>query len=118
MEGLKNTVVLDLAEYNALRDFKDNLSNSMVAIEGPLLYNGGYGVNYTHHPPRTLYYVSESEAIHRIEVEYERLKAEYNKLSKYVHDLEFPPGDRTQEPKIRDLKKMSWYQLLKWRFKK
>jgi len=87
----RNTVLLEVSEYNKLRDFYRGIEEDrFVRIEC-------YG--------ETIYYAEETEIMAGLKTTIERLEF---KLKSYLHPV--PP-----KVNINDVKKMSYREFRKWR---
>jgi hypothetical protein len=106
-----NTVILNLAEYNALRDFKKELEkgNTYRCLD----YSQSSYYNGVLLPSAT--YISEEEAVKEIAVKNEHLLQEIADLQTEIQKLKNPP--KTKEQSINDIKKMSVWEFRKWKRK-
>ena len=103
-----NTVILSLPEYNALRDFKENIEkgNTFRTIE--------YSTNSYMSQSSIIIplFVTTDEAVKEIARQNDTLSKELAKVSAEIYELKNPkPKDLT----LKDVKKMSIWKFLKWR---
>lgn len=96
----KNTVTISLEDYNDLRDFRMEMTeSSKVAI---------FGNEYPHSKLR---FVTKDQAVIELAKETDILKAENSRLMRQLL------SQNPQGKSINDIKKMSIWQFLKWRNK-
>lgn len=88
-----NTILLDVEKYNELRDFKLNIEKGNTLY----VYN-----NYGHYGA---HFITESEAV-------EKLTKHIKELDDIIDELKNP---KTKEIDIREIKRMSIFEFLKWR---
>lgn len=88
-----NTVLLELNEYNRLRDFEIGITKKGIALRD--MYSN-------------IYFVDESEAVKVFEREKDRLDEIILKLRVEYNEA------RKEEKPSKDLKQMSLWQLIKW----
>ena len=88
-----NKVILDLKEYNELRDFKKE-------IEAGNTYTVCYDWNSAVYK-----YISTDEVL-------KSLAEELEDKQKIINDLRHPDK---KEPNIYELKEMSWWEFRKWK---
>lgn len=89
----KNTVLLDLEDYNELREFKEKTESGLIPVwSGCEMY----------------YYYSKAKAIKKI-VEIN------NALNKQCQELKDKIAGKPKETTLKDIKKMSIWQFIKWR---
>ncbi len=100
-----NTVILNLGDYNSLRDFRDEMEkgHTYYVIE----YTGYCGYTNTYR------FVSTDEAVRIISEFNEKLQKRISDLQIEIYDLKNPKKEIT----IEQIKKMSLWQFLKWRRK-
>lgn len=99
----KNTVLLSVEDYNALRDFKKKITDGNVLVE---YYSFGIGESST-----TSYYTSDEVAKELHKKNY-NLKQEIEEFEKKIKELE---NTKQKETTIDEIKKMSIWQFLKWK---
>ncbi|WP_159522919.1 hypothetical protein [Sunxiuqinia indica] len=99
----KNTVLLSVEDYNALRDFKKEITDGNVLVE---YYSFGFGVS-----SRTRYYTND-EVAKELHKKNDNLKNKIKDLENRIKDLENP---KPKETTIDEIKKMSVWQFLKWK---
>jgi len=103
-----NTVILSLPEYNALRDFKENIEKG----------NTYRTIDYSTHPHISQAYIAipifitTDEAVKEIANQNSNLSAELAKVSSENYALKNP---KTKELTLKDVKKMSIWEFRKWR---
>jgi len=109
-----NTVILALSEYNALRDFKTELEkgNTYRTLDYQQIYSGQYlqGVSF----------VSTDEAVKEITSKNEVLSKQIQDLEVKIQTLNYSAAGSPKiiyktELTIKDVKKMSIWEFLKWR---
>jgi len=88
----ENTVLLNVEEYNRLRDFWNGLE------EGKFV-----SIDYYHN---RVYYMKETEVLEKLKDRIAEQKKELNSYKK--------PNEKT----VEDVKKMSLWQFVKWRNKR
>jgi len=100
-----NTVILNLGDYNSLRDFRDEMEKGHTY----------YVIEYTGYCGYTNIYrfVSTDEAVRIISEFNEKLQKRISDLQIEIYDLKNPKKEIT----IEQIKKMSLWQFLKWRRK-
>lgn len=89
----RNTVLLDLGEYNELRDFFEGINGDKFVI--------------IDHYDGNIYYKKESVVLFE-------LKADINSLKRELYSCRHP--EESEEKEI-DFKKMSIWQFIKWKRK-
>jgi hypothetical protein len=92
----RNTVLLDVSEYNRLRDFEREIKmgNTLPITE--------YNYNVVYHSN----YITESDAVAHI------AKANAS-LVKQIKELK--KANEPKSPSLEDVKKMSYWQFRKWK---
>lgn len=100
-----NTVILNLGDYNSLRDFRDEMEKGHTYY---VIEYTGY-CEYTN----TYRFVSTDEAVRIISEFNEKLQKRISDLQIEIYDLKNPKKEIT----IEQIKKMSLWQFLKWRRK-
>jgi ribosomal protein L9 len=100
----KNTVVLDLEEYNKLRDFKEGIEkgNSFTVYWG----SGYAGYKYK--------VVTTDEVVKQIMEANNNINKEKNNLIQQLYNCQHP---ESKVFTVEDIKKMSIWKFLKWRKK-
>jgi hypothetical protein len=100
----KDTVLLDVEKYNALRDFKEYIEKGNTLEVNNLRYN-----SYRR-------FITTDEAVKIIVKDRELIVSELEKenedLKLQIRNLENPAP---KEMSINDLKKMSYWEFRKWR---
>lgn len=91
-----NTVILDLEEYNFLRDFHKGI------VEGEIVHV------YSHMGYRLAHYVSDNEQIENLKDEIVRLEEQNDKLRNESQKI---------NPTVIEIREMSIWQFIKWRMK-
>ncbi len=102
-----NTVVLDLGEYNSLRDFRDEMEKGHTFYV--LEYTGYCGYTNTYR------FVSTDEAVKVISQFNEKLQKRISDLEIEIYDLKNP--EKKEVITIEQVKKMSLWQFLMWKRK-
>jgi hypothetical protein len=103
-----NTVILALPEYNALRDFKENIEKG----------NTYRTIDYSTHPHMSQAYiaiprfVTTDEAVKEIAKQNANLSAELAKVSAENYALKNP---ETVEVTLNDVKRMSIWEFRRWK---
>lgn len=107
----KNTVTLELEEYNKLRDFKKEIENGKVLEIA--YYTGAY--DFT----KYVKFYTEDELITKLSEQYKELQAENKQLQDNIKELKGNIKQiETIKPKeisIDDVKKMTCREFRKWR---
>ena len=116
-ELLRNTVILDLNQYNELKEFKEEISKSKIYVKAVPQVNGYVGYNFNTVYVHDKEYITESEAIKEISDRYDIVVKQHEELERIIFELRNPPKT-SKEPTVIDLKNMSLWKLLKWKFKK
>ena len=125
METVKNTVTIDIKDYNELRDFKNAIVNAQSVIINTGTYSGNYNANYnasgnysfvsgmgTMYNSSTQYtVVSESEAVEKIALVNEKLNKDNDALNEIIFNLNKRPRELTSA----QIKDMSIFEFIKWR---
>jgi hypothetical protein len=110
----RNTVVLSLEEYNALRDFKSNLEkgNTYRTYKYTQLYNGSYMSG--------VIYISTDEAVKEATAlgkeQYEKIVA-LEKDNALLRQGILKEQDGKRDQILGDVKRMSIWKFLGWRKK-
>lgn len=99
-----NTVILNLGEYNALRDFREEMEKEYTYYIQEYIYCG-----YT----KTYHFVSTDDAVKLISEINDKLMVEIKKLEDEIVDLKNPKKDIT----IDQVKQMSIVEFIKWKRK-
>jgi len=108
----KNTVILDVATYNELRDFKEKT----IKEHGCIICNSSYSGSYA--------YISTDEAVKKISETNVRLKSELNLKCDQIQILSIELAELKRNTKdcvgsvkisLDDVKNMSFWQWRKWR---
>lgn len=102
-----NTVILSLFEYNALRDFRENLENGKTYI-----INGYQNTNSWCGYTPTSTYVTSDVAVEQIAAKNDELFSEVGRLKAEIYELKHPTKKETN---IEDIKKMSVIKFIKWK---
>jgi len=103
-----NTVILSLPEYNALRDFKENIEKG----------NTFRTIDYSTSPYMSQAYiaipkfVTTDEAVKEIANQNSNLSKELAKVSDENYKLRHP---ETREVTLNDVKRMSIWEFRRWR---
>lgn len=115
---LKNSVVVDLDKYNELRDFKKNVEDNKVCITNRNAFGGNSQYYYLSHEDAIIKLTNINNDNEKIYIEnISKLDKENFKLKSENEMLKSP----TKEPitnNVDDLKKLSFFKLIKWYFKK
>ena len=102
----KNTVLLDLNEYNNLRDLKTAIDEDKNIVVETVYGYGSYGSYITN-----IKYITTNETIFLLRKEKEIMLKTEEELNGTIADL------KIQTNSIEDIKKMSWWEFRKWKKK-
>jgi hypothetical protein len=105
-----NTVILGLPEYNALRDFKAEIEKGNTYRCFDYYNSVGWGQSSC---PSISLYISPDEAVKEIAMKNDSLIKQITDLNEEINGLKNP--STSKEINIKDIKKMSVWEFLKWR---
>lgn len=102
-----NTVVLTLSDYNELREFKEKMEKgNTYVVPQPHTYNSWLN-NYS--PLPSVKYITTDMAVKELLGRNDKLSAINEELNIECNHL------RNSRPNIRELKRMSIWEFIKWR---
>jgi hypothetical protein len=104
----KNTVLLDIQEYNQLRDFQKSIQDGKTYYLSYTSGTGGYQytTNYT--------FFTKEQVVELYEKQIEKLHKQLDEQRGTIVNLINP---KKQEVTIEDIKKMSVFNLIIWKIK-
>ena len=98
----KNTIILDVNEYNDLRDFKNKIENGNFLVSVKIFRNGSYINTY-----KARIYTKDTT----IKMLTDANKTLQNEILKLAEQLSPSP----KETNLEDIKKTSYWEFRKWK---
>lgn len=98
----KNTILLDVNNYNELRDFKNKIENGDFLVSVKIFRNGSHIQTY-----KTQIYTKETTI--------KMLTDDNEVLRKEIDNLIDQLNPKQKEISLEDIKKMSYWEFRKWK---